>query len=589
MSYNQIQTYEENWDYYDQFRPKFVKDKFPTIPEIFHVSAEAYPDKVAFKQHTPEDISFTYKQAEDEVARIANWLVNEGVKHGDKVGLTGKNSIYWALAYLAGSEIGATMVPIDYQLEIDNIVKLMDFAGVKVAFADKEKYDELKNSKSSIKNWVSLAPEKDNYIMDIKAKKEKAYTSPVMNDLAAILFTSGTTGNEKGVMLRHESFSSDALQAGNRMFLRGAYEDVWYALLPLHHSYCFTAVFLESMLHGSTCIFAPGLSVGQMMKDLNQGKVTMVMGIPLLYNKILKGLMKQVRSKGLFVHIFVGAMMRWSGLLKKLFNVNVGKKIFKSLLQKANLYQVKYLICGAGPLAPETFLRYQQLGLDFVQGYGMTETSPISTLNPTFHFKIKSVGKKFPFIDMKILHPDSDGIGEIAIKGNICCEGYYKNEEATNELFTEDGFLKTGDLGYMDKEDYLYLTGRAKSLIVTEGGKNVFPEEIEDHFQLFQEIEQVLVKGYIADAKNKIEGIEAVFYPNEEHYKEQGVFNSDRVKQDIIHAVKVVNKELMAYKKITRVRIIDKPMEMTTTKKIKRPLVTRMLNDMKENPAFDLN
>ena len=320
-----------------------------------------------------------------------------------------------------------------------------------------------------------------------------------------------------------------------------------------------------------------------MMNDLKRGRITVIMGIPLLYNKILKGMMKQVRSKGLLTHLLIGGLMRISGFLKTAFNINLGKKIFGNiLLKKANLYTVKYMICGGGPLAPETFQRYQELGLDFVQGYGMTETAPISTLNPAHAFNVKSVGKVFPLIDMKILNPDEDGIGEIIIKGPICCKGYYKNEEATAELFTEDGYLRTGDLGYLDKENYLYLTGRAKSLIVTEGGKNVFPEEIEDHFQLFQQIEQILIVGYMANEETRGEGIEALIYPNKEHYESQSISNTEKIQEDLLEAVKSVNRELLTYKRISKVRILEEPMEMTTTKKIKRPRVIQWLKTQED-------
>jgi len=182
---------------------------------------------------------------------------------------------------------------------------------------------------------------------------------------------------------------------------------------------------------------------------------------------------------------------------------------------------------------------------------------------------------------MKILDPDDDGIGEIIIKGPICCRGYYKNEEATRELFTDDGYLRTGDLGYLDRDNYLYLTGRAKSLIVTEGGKNVFPEEIEDHFQLYQQIEQILIVGYMANEETRGEGIQALILPNREHYESQSISNAEKIKEDLVNAVKTVNRELLAYKRISKVMILDEPMEMTTTKKIKRP---RVIQWLKEQP-----
>ncbi len=566
------------YSWLDSFRGEFIKGEWPTISEMFNVSLHRFPDKVCFTSFAPKETHYTFSEAKAIIRNTANFLVSRGAAKGDRIALTGKNSPEWAMAYLAVLEFGGIIVPIDYQLEKETTERILNFVEAEFLFVDKEKYDSLGWENSSVKTRISLSGEKENYILDLPETPETITTWAEEEDLAAILFTSGTTGNEKGVMLTHKNFSTDALQANHPMFLGVVPEDVLYALLPLHHSYCMTAVFLEAISIGCELVFAGGLSVGQMMNDLKRGGITVIMGIPLLYNKILKGMMKQVRSKGLAIHLLIGFLMRVSGIIKQIFDINLGKKIFGNLLlKKANLYTVRYMICGGGPLAPETFRRYQELGLDFVQGYGMTETAPISTLNPAHAFKVKSVGKVFPLIDMKILDPDEDGIGEIIIKGPICCRGYYKNEEATKELFTDDGYLKTGDLGYLDKENYLYLTGRAKSLIVTEGGKNVFPEEIEDHFQLFQQIEQILILGYLANEETRGEGIEALIYPNREHYESLSITNTDQIREDMIEAVHHVNRELLSYKKISRFRILDEPMEMTTTKKIKRPKVIEWL------------
>jgi long-chain acyl-CoA synthetase len=578
-----LHEFDDSWDYFDQFRPDRVKGEWATLPEVFHITASHYPDKKGFTAfHKDREESYTFGQIEEHVNRISQHLLMKGVKKGDPVVLTGKNSPRWAMAYLSIVEIGAVAVPIDYQLDMATINRLIKFVDADFVFIDSEKYDLVDKRKVGVKEIISLEESKANYIMDLTYRWEKKYEGPAYTDLMAILYTSGTTGNEKGVMLTHENFISDAIQATHRDFLGPVPEDVWYALLPLHHSYCFTAVFVESLLNGGTCVFAANLAVGSMMKDLHDGGVTILMGIPLLYNKLLKGLMKQVRSKGLAIHFYVGFMMRISGFFKKYLKINLGRKLFKTLLIKANLYKVRFLICGAGPLAPETFRRYQELGLDFVQGYGMTETSPISTLNPLSNFKVKSVGKVFPKVDMIILDPNEEGIGEIALKGNICCQGYYKNEEATRELFTQDGYLKTGDMGYLDRDNYLYLTGRAKSLIVTEGGKNVFPEEIEDHFQLYQQIEQIMIRSYIMNRETRSEGIEMVVYPSEEHYRSLGVFDEEKVKEDMINAVKEVNRELLSYKRISRIRIVNEPLAMTTTKKIKRPVVEKWLTTIED-------
>ena len=249
--------------------------------------------------------------------------------------------------------------------------------------------------------------------------------------------------------------------------------------------------------------------------------------------------------------------------------------LFKSLLEQASLYNIRILISGGGPLPSETFKKFNELGLNFVQGYGLSETSPIVALNPIEHFKVKSVGKIIPQIEVKIESENNGKIGEILVKGPIVMKGYYKNEKAMNEIMTSDNFLRTGDMGYLDKENYLYLTGRKKNIIVTEGGKNVFPEEIEYYYELEDGIEQVLVKGFIKDEKLKSEDIEAIIYPNYDYYSEK--FGNipkeelqEKIKGDIEEKRTRINGLLPFYKQVKRIIILEEPMEMTTTKKIKR-------------------
>ncbi|RKX73057.1 MAG: long-chain fatty acid--CoA ligase [Spirochaetes bacterium] len=567
-----------SWDMLEDYRGEFFKGEWPTIPEQFHLSAHLYPEQTAFTQFSPEEVRITYREALEYVKNIASWLVGKGLKKGDRVILIGKNSPWWALGYLAALEAGGVIVPMDAQMEDETANRLITFAEARFLIADGDKHEVLGGKGSGIKHKISLSRGVGRFIGELPAGKTADFPETGEDDLAAILFTSGTTGLEKGVMLTHKNFITDVYQACHHDFLNADQSDVWYALLPLHHSYCMTAVFLEGIKHASEIVFAPAIVIDKIMKDLEFGGVTIFMGIPLLYNKSLKGMMKKVRAKGLFSHLLVGLLMRVSGFFKIVFKVNIGKKLFGNiLLKKANLYNLKYLISGGGPLAPETVRRYQELGLDFVQGYGMTETAPISTLNPAHAFKISSVGKVFPLIEMEIHNPVEEGIGEVVIKGPICCKGYWKNEEATAELFDDEGWLHTGDLGYLDKENYLYLTGRSKNLIVSQGGKNIFPEEVEDHFQLYHQIDQIMVRGFLADEVTRAEGIEALIFPSREHYESLGTFESEAIRRDLIQAVKTVNRELHAYKRIDRIRIVEEALPTTSTRKIKRPVVDKLI------------
>jgi long-chain acyl-CoA synthetase len=420
---------------------------------------------------------------------------------------------------------------------------------------------------------ISLKKGVGTYVYDLDGPAAEIEAA-AESDLAAVLFTSGTTGNPKGVMLTHRNLVSDCYLAQGTPF-DVYHTDVFYAILPLHHAYTMLAVFIETISTGAEVVFGKKMVTQVMLKELREGKVTLLLGVPMLFNKLLAGILRGVRQKGPVVYALISALMGISGFIKKVFKVNPGKKIFHSILEKASLATLRVCICGGGPLAPSVFRKFNQLGIDFVQGYGLTETSPIINLNPVNHYKETSVGKIIPGLDMKILNPDERGIGEVIVKGPVVMKGYFEMPEETAASFTPDGYLKTGDLGRLDSENYLYLTGRAKNVIVTEGGKNVFPEEIENEFQLYDEMEQILVRGFVADKKMKSEAIEALVYPNFEVLKDPSgaPLSKEAARGRIEKIVSEVNQRLLPYQKIIRTEILDKPMEMTTTKKIKRDSV----------------
>ena len=559
------------WTFLKEYTPSHFKGEWPTLPEMFTITSERHPERKCFSIYEPDNLFLTYAEAYRAVREVSNHLVKLGVKKGDRVALTGKNSPEWTIGYLAILFAGGVVVPIDYQLKDEEVAGLIRFSDAKILLVDEEKFETVGGDKSlSLEAVLSLSPRKDNYLLDARDSEEAPRQMPEENDLAAILYTSGTTGNQKGVMLTHGNFVSDCYLAQANMNI--FHTDVFYALLPLHHSYTMLAVFIEAISVGAEIVFAKKLVVKQILKDLHEGQVTMFLGIPMLFNKLLKGLLRGIREKGILVYGLIRGMMMLSGFIKKVFKVNPGKKMFHGILQKISLDTNRICICGGGPLPSSTFSMFNQLGIDFVQGYGLTETSPILTLNPVDHYKETSVGKIIPRTEMRILEPDEEGNGEIIVKGPMVMQGYYNNETATREVFTEDGWFKTGDVGHLDSENYLYLTGRKKSLIVTEGGKNVFPEEIEDHFQLYEEIEQILVRGYTLDERMKTEGIEAVVYPNIDFFQEKGSdeFPREKIEQRVDEIIKAVNMELLPYKRISRFDVLDEPMEMTTTKKIKR-------------------
>jgi long-chain acyl-CoA synthetase len=556
------------WAFLDAYRGTDFTGEWPTLPEMFRITVSRYPERSCFTIYEPDRISLTYSQSLILIEALARWFYSQGIRKGDRIALTGKNSPEWTVAYLGILFAGAVVVPIDYQLKVEEIDLLIKTADAKILVVDEEKHSRYTGNPGSLLGVISLKKGLGSYIYELSGP-EPVPEQAADTDLAAILFTSGTTGTPKGVMLSHRNLVSDCyLSQGNLTVL---HTDVFYALLPIHHAYTMLAVFIEAISTGAETVFGKKMVTKAILKDLKEAKITMFLGVPMLFNKVLAGILRGLKAKGPLVYGLISTMMGVSGLIKKIFGVNPGKKMFHAVLTQASLSTLRILICGGGPLAPSVFRKYNQLGLDFIQGYGLTETSPIINLNPVEHYKETSVGKVVPQVDMKVLNPDERGVGEILVKGPMLMQGYYKMPEETAAVFTEDGYLKTGDLGYLDDEMYLYLTGRAKNMIVTEGGKNVYPEEIENEFQLFEEIDQVLVRGFVLDKKMKTEGIEALVYPSQEFFQAVDKrIPTAGIRARIDQIVSEVNQRLLPYQRIERLSILETRMEETTTKKIKR-------------------
>ncbi len=566
------------WKWLDEFRGTDFCGEWPTLPELFFINARRFPEASCFTDFEgPGGAKQTlnYKQVEQNIKSLAAWMKKNGIDRGDRVAVSGKNSPEWATVYLSALTCGATVCPLDYALPESSLENLLNTASPKMFFVDEEKYPHFNEEKFEFEVY-SLSPKfsekyaynlKDDFSsIDIHIAQE--------DDVAAILFTSGTTGNPKGAMLTHKNLVSDCFIAQTRMLVLQS--DVFYALLPIHHAYTMLAVFIETISVGAELVFGKSMAVSRLMKELREGKITMLLGVPLLFNKLLAGILKGIKAKGLFVNGLMHFMMGLSYCIKKMTGLNPGRVLFGAVLKQANINNLRVAICGGGPLAASVFKVYNEMGIDFVQGYGLTETSPIIALNPVDNFKIESVGQYFfPYAEMKILEPGEDGVGEVAVKGPMVFKGYFNMEEETKAVFTEDGFFKTGDLGKLDSEGFLMLSGRAKNMIVTEGGKNVYPEEIENAFQLYTDIAQITVQGYIADKETKSEQIEALIYVADDLFQRLGIKREEspfdrRVYDVVTKIVTEVNKTEQPYARISKITLLEKPLEMTTTQKVKR-------------------
>ena len=573
------ETSKRPWAFLDAWRGKKFTGEWPTLPEMFEITVERFPNRNCLTVFEADRITLTYRETLAAIKKLAGWLIAHGVKKGTHIAVSGKNSSEWAIAYLSALYAGCIVIPIDYGLHDYEITSLLKTAKPLFFFVDEEKYEyffEQAKTQSFIGEVYSLSGKyTDRYIYNLEAEPLATYFPLRETDTAAILFTSGTMGNPKGVMLSHRNIVSDCYIAQSNLTIFET--DVFYALLPLHHSYTMVAVFIEAISVGAEIVFGKSIAVSRMLRELKEGKITMLLGVPLLFNKLLAGILKGIRSKGLLVYGIIRLLMGISYLVKKTTGKNIGKTLFKSVLAKANLTTLRIAISGGGPLSKEVFRAYNEFGIDFVQGYGLTETSPIIALNPKEHFKIESVGRYFhPYMEMKILDPDENGRGEICAKGPMIMQGYYNMPEETAEVLSEDGWFRTGDIGWLDDEKYLYLCGRAKNLIVTSGGKNVYPEEIENAFQMYyNDIEQITARGYHPENDLTSEEIEALIYPADELYKtlnlKRGTPTGDSAAYKKIEAiVETVNKELLPYQRITKTTLLDKPLEMTTTKKVTR-------------------
>lgn len=573
----------EPWKFLDEFRGKDFNGEWPTFPEMLKITTKRFGERPFFTVFDgPEESknTLTYSQVMAKVEKLANWLIANGIKKGDRVAVMGKNSPEWALVYHSTFFASGIIVPIDNGLHEPEVVNVIKTAQPKIVICDDDKAPFFANNFPEL-IIKSLNPG-ENYVYDLEAAEKQPLNEPVVEtDTAAILFTSGTTGTPKGVMLSHKNLISDGFIAQTNLDIFPT--DVFYALLPLHHAYTMQAAFIVPMECGAEIVFGKSLAVTKLMKELKEGKISIMLGVPVLYNKLLAGIRNGIKSKGPVVEDAISILRGISFLVKKLTGINIGKKLFKAVLQQANIYTLRVAICGGGPLASSVFKQYNAMGIDFIQGYGLTETSPIITLNPIEHFKIESVGKDFaPFEEIKIINGEKTStprgmqdVGEIVVKGPMVMQGYYNMPEETAKMYTEDGFLKTGDLGWKDSEGYVMLCGRAKNLIVTNGGKNVYPEEIEDAFQLIDNVQQVTVRGYYEGDDKTSEMIEALIYPSDALYTSLGLTRSvTSLQPEILDAIKrdvsKVNKNFQSYSQITKITILKEPLEMTTTQKVKR-------------------
>jgi long-chain acyl-CoA synthetase len=550
---------------------------YKTITEMFERSAKEYSNRVMSKiKRGGVWREYTFGEVLGYVRKMAEYLKEKGIKKGDFVALVSENRPEWGWGYLAIQWAGGTVIPLDARLTDVERRFLMDFAGVKGVICSRDYLMEMEEAKKELKFDFILSMEDLDKIFE----KYKGIDRVELDseDLAEILFTSGTTGSPKGVMLTHKNIVSD---------LEGLYQiidvnenDVFFSILPLHHVYECTGGFLAPIYVGASVAYASSLRPNVMLEEMREIRPTVWLTVPLILEKIYQKILKTLNEQKGVKKVLINLMKTFAkGRLSKGIKASLG------------LDRVKYVISGGAALPEWVSKGLEDLGFPILQGYGLSETSPILTLNPPHSPRNKSVGLPIPGVEIRLFEVNERGEGEIAAKGPMVMKGYYKNEKATKEVFY-DGWFLTGDIGYFDEDGYLYITGRKKAVIVTKGGKNIYPEEIENKLTESPYIEEVLVFGAINPETGE-EEVQALVYPNLDEvrsvaHKMGRVPDDDFIYELISKEIERLSKDLAPYKRIKRFALRYEEFPKTTTRKIKRHLFEGVFIKVGEKVKTDL-
>lgn len=559
----------------------YERREITDFKDLINQSVSIYGNKDAFWIKNPmgEYEGITYKELKRDIEALGTEFINMGLKR-EKIAVIGENRYEWCLTYLATTCGTGTIVPLDKELPANEIKYLLERAKVKaIVFSDKltDKVVEAVQGLTDIKYFINMDLKDDvqgclsfskmlkkgNNLLKIGDKK---FISAKVNpdEATILLFTSGTTGLAKGVMLSQRNICSDIVSTTQVVDVTE--EDITLSILPLHHTYECTVNFLLMLYSGVRISFCEGLRY--IVPNMKEVKPTVMVAVPLMYEKMYKGILDTATKTGKIKVLQTGVKI--SRLAGK-FNVDLKKKLFGSVLENFG-GRLRLAIAGGAASKPEVLKGLQDLGFFVIQGYGLTEASPIAFVNHVDDYKNNSIGKPLPGIEAKIENPDKNGIGEIWIKGPIVMQGYFENPEATQDALTEDGWLKTGDLGYKDDEDFYYITGRKKNVIVTKNGKNIFPEEVESYLNKSELIRESMVFG--KEVEGEIEPqVCAIIVPDYDAIRRETNKNDiddDEVQKLIAQEVKKANKQMPTYKYVKKFEIQKQELLKTTTHKIKR-------------------
>ena len=553
--------------------------EFNNIKEIIYNSVEKYSRNIAFViKHTEnkkvEYENITYKQLLEDINKLGTAVYSLGFK-GKRIAVIGRNSYEWAIAHLSNLLGGNVSVPLDKDLQYDELENSLIRSKADMIFFDKkyeEKISQIKGkNNTNLKEYVCFEEAEGfkNISELLKIGNEKINSGKTdfinakidENKMAILLFTSGTTSKSKAVMLSQKNIASNvyAMQCVEAIYST----DTNIAFLPFHHIFGSTCM-VVMLAYGVRTVFPDGLRY--IKKNLNEYGVSVFVGVPVLVEAIYKTIMKEVQKQGKTKLINIATKI--SNFLLKL-HIDIRRILFKSIINELG-GKLRFVISGGAPADSKIAKGFNDLGIEVVQGYGLTETSPVIAAENKRCMKAGTVGIPMLNVKLEIENPDENGIGEIRVKGPNVMLGYYENEEATKEVL-KDGWFYTGDLGYLDKNGCLAITGRSKNLIVLKNGKKVFPEELETLVNRLDLVEECMVYG-MPDEKDKNDvklSIKVVY--NKEIVKEK---YSDKTEEELYKfiwtEIKEINKTLPRYKYIKGMILTDEELIKTTTKKVKR-------------------
>ena len=562
--------------------PLYEVREIKDLKEMLVQSTQLFGDKTAFlvKEKGNDDYQpISFKQFKNDVEALGTALMDLGLQ-GKRIALIGENRYEWAVSYLAVVNGVGTIVPLDKELPVQEIEHLVGVSEANVIIYS-GKHRESINSINAALPGLTLRINMDEdegtdtsvsfhkLIEQGKQLLNQGNTSYIdrtidPDEMRILLFTSGTTALAKGVMLSHKNICTNLMEMCKMIYI--GEKDVFLSVLPIHHAYECTCGFLCQIYRGSTIAYCEGLR--HIVKNLKEAKVTVMLGVPLIFEAMYKKVWKQAEKSGMDNKLRIA--IKASHLLKSV-GIDISKKIFKNI-HNALGGHLRLFISGAAGIDPMIAKGFRDIGFSLVQGYGLTECSPIVAVNRDCCYKDDAAGLPLAEMEVKIDNPNEEGIGEIICKGNNVMLGYFQNEDDTAKVI-RDGWFHTGDLGFIDQEGFVHITGRQKNVIVTKNGKNIFPEEVETYLNRSDYVAESLVWGKY-DEESGETYVNGQILPNFEAIEEE--LGKDYIEQQvralIEEEVKKVNHKMPLYKRMTDFTIRKEEFAKTTTKKIKRYL-----------------